>query len=415
MNIRLKDIRDIISLPRVSINLMFEKTRENNPFFAQAVTYFYKEATSLHPKLLFVRKFQHGFALCKLPPTFDEYFKSLEFTARQNYRKAQRSGYTVRRFDFNSHLSDVSAIWSSTPVRQGRLPEDIREGRVRPIHDPPSQTLYHDYPYFGVFRGERLYAYAACLIVGELCNLNDIYGHADYLRDGIVPLMIIEIAREVLKSYPTVKYYGYGTYFGASESMRRFKRKFLFYPHRTTWVLESKVNSSNGHDNGISNGDTRLIYQMKVSAPLRTPAPSVGLFFIATRYQDILTYFWTWKKNWGWRETLRISLKILSGRRKLFGIKHHETIIQSGWANLGFCRYYPVESSDVVLGTLWTHPEFRCRGLASTSIQLSMSFLYQHGYRSFYIDTTHLNIASQRMIQKAGFLQRSSEVVSLAR
>jgi hypothetical protein len=234
---RPRDIIDIFRLPQVSIDLMFEKTAVNDPFYGRAVKNFYKEATSRHAKLPLIRTFQFGFAVCVLPTDFNTYFMSLKSSARGNYRKAQREGYSVKRFDFNAHLDDVREILQSSSVRQGKFPSHVREGHVHPISDPPSRTRYHDYPYFGVFRGGTLFAYASCLIAGELCNIADFYGHIRYEHDGLVALLVIEIAQELYKNFPTVKYFSYGTYFGASENLRRFKRKFLFYPYRTTWIL----------------------------------------------------------------------------------------------------------------------------------------------------------------------------------
>jgi hypothetical protein len=238
---RARDIIDIFRLPRVSINLMFEKTTINDPFFGRVVKNFYKEATSRHPKLPFIKALQYGFALCVLPVDFNTYFMSLKSSARGNYRKAHREGYAVKRFDFNAHLDDVREILQSSAVRQGKFPPHVRESYVHPINDPPSRTPYHDYPYFGVFRGGKLFAYASCLVAGELCNMADFYGHIRYERDGLVSLLVIEIVQELFKSFPAVKYFGYGTYFGASESMRRFKRKFLFYPYRADWILGDTV------------------------------------------------------------------------------------------------------------------------------------------------------------------------------
>jgi len=124
--------------------------------------------------------------LCELRRDFEEYFMRLEASARGNYRKALRLGYEFKRFDYNSRLEDIREIWQSTPVRQGTLPREMREGRVRTISDPPSRCRYHDYPYLGIFKNEKLTAYAGCMIFGELCNLNDIYGHTKYQNDGIV-------------------------------------------------------------------------------------------------------------------------------------------------------------------------------------------------------------------------------------
>src|SRR5438477_11295658 len=77
------------------------------------------------------------------------------------------------------------------------------------------------------------------MILGEICTLNEIYGHARYQHDFVVPFLILEIAAEILKSFPHVKYYGYDTYFGGSQSMRHFKRRFLFMPHQVRWMLRS--------------------------------------------------------------------------------------------------------------------------------------------------------------------------------
>src|SRR5690242_12322221 len=123
----LRDFIDLFQLPQVRINLMQEKTAENDPFYADAVAKFYKEAVALHPKFLFVaRKFEFGFAMCKLPGSFEAYLALLDSSARTNYRKAQRHGYEFRRFDYNAHLDDIRAIWLSTPVRQGVLPRKMR-------------------------------------------------------------------------------------------------------------------------------------------------------------------------------------------------------------------------------------------------------------------------------------------------
>jgi hypothetical protein len=237
----LRDVITFFRMPRVSINLMLEQASQNDPFYSKLVKLFYQDAQSRHRKLFFVGKYAYGFALCALPKDFHNYFIKLKSSTRNEYRKALRLGYRVRRFDFNAHLEEIHEILQSTPVRQGELPREIREGCVQPIANPPSRTPYHDYPYFGVFKEDKLVAYAGCMILGEMCHLNEIYGHASYQKDCIVHLLILEIAAEIFKSYPVVRYYSYDTYFGASDSLRHFKRKFLFYPHRATWTLGGTV------------------------------------------------------------------------------------------------------------------------------------------------------------------------------
>ena len=233
-----KLISDLRALPPLEVNLRCAETVGNHPFFERIVRQFYREAMRRHRKFPLVRKYQYGVTACHLTRDFNDYFKSIESAARRNYKKSLRLGYTFDRIDYNSHLDDITAILRSTRVRQGRpMPAALFTRETVPTNDPPSLSALHDYPYFGILRDGHLYAFASCLIAGELCSIETIYGHADHQADGIVPMMIIDIAEWVIKHHPDVKYYSYGTYFGATETMQRFKRKFGFMPHRARWIL----------------------------------------------------------------------------------------------------------------------------------------------------------------------------------
>ena len=106
---------------------------------------------------------------------------------------------------------------------------------------PKSISDIHDYPYFGIFNADnKLVAYASGIVAGELMEVEHIYGHSDFQSDGVVPMLYISIAGYVMEKFPRVKYYCYGTFFGASPSLQRFKKKFKFLPHRVSWVLKSK-------------------------------------------------------------------------------------------------------------------------------------------------------------------------------
>jgi hypothetical protein len=236
----IEQIREVLCLPHLSINLMWEKTAENHAFFARLVEEFYRDSKKRHPKYLVISKFRHGVATCVLPQEFDSYFMMVEASARRNYKKANRLGYTFQTIDFNSFLGDIGEIRRSTEYRQGKMLRSFLDAEVKPGSDPPSATRFHAYPYFGIVKDGKLYAYAGCLIAGEVCLLEHIFGHAKYQEDGIVPLLIIGIAKHLLSMHPDVRYYCYGTYFGAAESMQRFKRKFCFNPHRVSWALETK-------------------------------------------------------------------------------------------------------------------------------------------------------------------------------
>lgn len=233
-----RTLREFWRMPRVSINLMCDATTGNDPFYSRVVRESYRQAMSRHPRWFLLRRMVHGVALCQLPPTFDQYYMRIEGSARRNHKKASREGCVVQPITFNDHLEAIGEIRASADVRQGRpMPEAYRNGVVTPTNNPVSNSPLHGYPYFGVFAKDSLIGYAGCLIAGEFCGIEQIFGHADHLTLGAVPQLLIGIARHLYEQHPQVKFYAYGTYFGASESMRRFKRKFDFCPHHVSWQL----------------------------------------------------------------------------------------------------------------------------------------------------------------------------------
>lgn len=234
----LEAVRTIREMPTVVINLQAVKADSNHPFFRKVTEDFYKLATRRHRKFPLIRQMEIGYAVCELTSEAATYSNRLDSAARRNLKKALRLGYGFSAIDYNAHLEDITAIHRSADFRQGKaMPSDIISREAGPHSNPPTLSDCHDYPYFGVFRDNELVAYAGCLIAGDLCEMQTIYGHAQFLPDGVVPLLIASIGDLLPRRYPGVKYFGYGTYFGATETMKRFKRKFLFQPRRVRWVL----------------------------------------------------------------------------------------------------------------------------------------------------------------------------------
>jgi hypothetical protein len=234
---RLQELLRMFKSPQVSVCLLYGMVQGSDAFYARITLEFYQESMRCHRKFPLIRSLRYGVALCILPRSFDEYFMQLEAAARRNYKKAERNGYGFRPINFNDHLADVGAIRASAADRQGAMPADYLAGDVHPCSNPPSLTAAHAYPYFGVLQEGKLVAYAGVMIAGEMAMVEHILGHADHQADGVVPMLIIGMGRHLMSHYPRVKYYGYGSYFGADEQMRRFKRKFCFTPHRVKWIL----------------------------------------------------------------------------------------------------------------------------------------------------------------------------------
>jgi hypothetical protein len=224
-------------MPRVTVSLMRAEARDNDPFYLRAVDDYFGWTCRRHRKFPVLRNDRFGVALLRLPASPEAYFSAIEGSARRNVRKARRGRYVFERIDFNAHLDGVKAIWQSAPIRQGPVPGFIRSGDVRPASNPPTRTVVHDYAYFGVFSGDTLVAYAACFVAGQACLIEQIFGHADYQRDGVTPLLIVSLIEYVMKHYPAVRYVTYDNFLGAGNSLRRFKRKFGFEACRVRWTL----------------------------------------------------------------------------------------------------------------------------------------------------------------------------------
>jgi len=229
---------EIRKLERIHINLMIAETKSNDAFYRKITEDFYIEARKRHLKFPLVRQMEIGLAVCVLTAETKKYSERLDSAARRNLKKATRLGYRFEYINYNDHLPAITAIHQSAPVRQGRdMPAELLARAATPHSNPLSTNSCHDYLYFGIFNEDKLVAYASCLIAGEMCALNTIFGHADYLAEGVVPMLIASIGDDIPKNHRFVKYYTYGLYFGASETLKRFKRKFLFQPHRVTWMI----------------------------------------------------------------------------------------------------------------------------------------------------------------------------------
>jgi hypothetical protein len=239
LHCRMADLRDMIREPVLVVNLMHERTAANDPFYSKITREFYRDARRRHPKFPLLRRSCHGIATCVLPDSFDEYFRAIEAAARRNFKKASRNGFSFSPINHNQYLHDIARIRRSAEFRQGKLPASIFDAPVSDVNNPLSRTMYHGYPYFGILRDGELCAYAGCLVAGELCMIEHILGDAALQSQGIVPMLIISIAEYIMQHHPTARYYAYGSYFGAREEMRRFKRKFGFLPHRVRWQLAS--------------------------------------------------------------------------------------------------------------------------------------------------------------------------------
>ncbi|MFT4925753.1 MAG: putative GNAT family N-acyltransferase [Phenylobacterium sp.] len=107
----------------------------------------------------------------------------------------------------------------------------------------------------------------------------------------------------------------------------------------------------------------------------------------------------------GWGNIPRQLLRSLFPNRYFYFLKKDGKIITCGQLSTGFCNYYSVDTSDVVIGSIWTDPNFRKQGLASRSIQAAINYMVIEGWSVFYIDTQETNTGMLKSIAKIGFGQ----------
>lgn len=394
---KISELHKILKNPQVTIYLL-EKDSLNNDLFYQRITKdFYDSTCRRHSRFPIVRNLQYGVAICQLPKSFDEYWMMIEASVRRNCKKATRLLYRFEKINYNDHLKAIAQIQLSTDYRQGKKVPD-HWGEVKPCTDPPSSNSVHDYVWYGIIGEEGLVAYASCFICGQIGMVEHILGHDKYISDGIVPLLITGMAKDIIAKYTNVKYYAYGTFWGAEESMRRFKKKFKFMPHKVRWELGSPMKTI---PDPLVQNRKQLIYRTKRDTPFSVENNEMQFHFLQ-HIRDVFTDEHLVPMK-GLGEKMKLAVKICSGRRYFYYVTQNGQVLHTAWVSLGFCRHYCVAKTDTVIGPIWTTPAGRNMGVATFALKMAINFLIHQGKLIFYIDTSEENISCQKVISNCGF------------
>ena len=188
-----------------------------------------------HPRYRIVGSKVVGAALLRLDE-FDDvegYLAPLRST-RKRVRRATRLGYTVALFDPNDRRSELLAIHTSLPERQGEPidPSYLDPGAV--------YAAGADVEYVGVFRDDALVAYSELRYAGEMVGMNRVMGHGDHLADSIMFLLMAGIVGHVKEAHPETRYVFYDMFFGAGEGLREFKTRVGVRPYYVHWKRAPK-------------------------------------------------------------------------------------------------------------------------------------------------------------------------------
>jgi len=107
--------------------------------------------------------------------------------------------------------------------------------------------------------------------------------------------------------------------------------------------------------------------------------------------------------RFGWNLGVRIVARSALSNRLFFLAPPDGAIVCSGTLSIGFCNFYAVEKTAVVIGTIETMPESRGKGVATMTIKAAMNAMIRRGFTRFYIDTQSENLPMLRSIHKLGF------------
>ena len=148
-------------------------------------------------------------------------------------RKAMRRGYVFKEIDRNHFIDDIYEVNISAPVRQGRkMSSNYLQKQLK-------YDNKENYRYFAVLTNEgKLVSYCNIGFYGEFVLINALLGHKKYLNDGIMYLMMIELNKLIFNEYKPkgYKYIMYDTFFGASDGLKKFKKKLGYKPYKVKWL-----------------------------------------------------------------------------------------------------------------------------------------------------------------------------------
>ncbi len=146
-------------------------------------------------------------------------------------------------------------------------------------------------------------------------------------------------------------------------------------------------------------------YVFKLEQKHAYPNVDISDFVMLDSFSKTIKHIAIVTAHLGITKTIVQLIKNLFPSRYFYFLTKDGVIITCGQLTTGFCRYYHVNSNDVVIGSIWTAPQYRGQGLASRGMQAAINFMIAAGWSSFYIDTQENNIGMIKAIEKNGFEQ----------
>tara|TARA_Y100000401_G_scaffold65060_1_gene51834 strand:+ start:7638 stop:8393 length:756 start_codon:yes stop_codon:yes gene_type:complete len=162
---------------------------------------------------------------------YSQYQSLLSKNVRRDIDQSEKKGFIFKEYDFNSFVHDFSEINYSQNTFKGSINPwylnhiDFFEGS-----HSEGQHLWEDEKHYskwyGIFKylkhykqgdvttDEKLYAYCKVLVDGEMACIGQIFGHAKYLKQGLMFKLITSIVKDIInnKNIRCLIYSGAGQY-----------------------------------------------------------------------------------------------------------------------------------------------------------------------------------------------------------
>lgn len=175
-----------------------------------------------------------GVSIMRSPTDVDQYLTEHR-TFRKRVLRARRKGYHVRPIEPRDHFGELLAINRSTPRRQGRAMSESYTD-LRPTTAPMQRYLcpLHNIVMYGVFsEQDRLVGYATMYRCGDLLHVSQFLGHASFLDDGIMYLLVADIL-ERNAPWPSVLFYN--RHDSGTDGLRFFKERIGLRGGNVQWI-----------------------------------------------------------------------------------------------------------------------------------------------------------------------------------
>lgn len=217
-------VRTIRNLPHVEISINTHEEEGKRMF-----SYY----TKRHPRLFIIRNKTLGVALLPLHSfvNYEGYLASVSGKNSAAYyaRKAEKNGYHFKELDPDLYAEEIHKIHTSSETRQGK---SLTGTYLKPLLKYPKNANNR---YYGLFKDEKVVAYLWLVRSSELITFNRLMGHSDYLKDGIMFMLVLKGVEQIFKLPERPAYVMYDTLIGASEGLGLFKKRLGFKPYKVKW------------------------------------------------------------------------------------------------------------------------------------------------------------------------------------